>query len=73
MIAVIVGDHHRAQPAQIEPSLLSPGEEIALTNAAVDKHPLAVAAFSTIAAFPPLPLASMCSRSIKDFFHLNCH
>ena len=41
MIAVIVGDHHRAQPAQIEPSLLSPDEEVALTNAAIDKHPLA--------------------------------
>lgn len=35
--------------------------------------PSPVAAFSAMAAFPPLPLASMCSRSIKNFFHLNCH
>lgn len=41
MIAVIVGDHHRAQPAQIEPGLLGPGEEVPLAYAAIDEHPLA--------------------------------
>ena len=71
MVAMVVGDHDGPQLLQIEPGLLGPSEEVPLADAAIDKHSLARR--RVLRNGPPLPLASMCSRSIKNFFHLNCH